>query len=104
MTPTILMLVFIAVIFLRYFLIDLPNERKQASKVYLLTRKDVARVLQYGVVIGLLVTSFSNLFKQIFGDNSYWLVVLWSVIYVAAEVYYRKVAVPFLNKKEVSNT
>ena len=103
MTPTILMLVFFAVVFSRYFLVDLPKERKLASRAYLLTRKDVARVVQYGLVTGLLVMSLSNLFKLIFGNDSYWLVVLWSIIYLIAEIFYRKVAAPFLSKREVSN-
>jgi|SRR3989344_227427 len=105
MTPTILMLVFIAVIFLRYFLVDLPKEKKLANKTYLLTRKDVARVVLCGLFVGSLAMSFTNLFKQkqIFGNDSYWLVIIWSIIYFIGEVFYRKVAVPFLNKREVSN-
>lgn len=102
MTPTVLSAIFLVVIFLRYFFIERPKEKQNASKIYTLTRKDVGRIVQYGAILGILVMLANRVLDQTVGTDSYWFVFWCGLLYLVAEVIYNKVAVPFLVRREVS--
>lgn len=103
MTPTVLSLIFLVATLFRYFLVEKPREKQNAGKVYTLTRKDLGRVVQYGLILGMLVMSVSMVSNKTIGGDGYWLVFVCIGLYLAGEVFYRKVAVPFLVRREVSN-
>ena len=103
MTPTVLSLIFLVAMLFRYFLVEKPKEKRNASKVYTLTRKDLSRVVQYGLVLGMLVMSVSTVFDKTIGRDGYGFVFVCVGLYLIVEVFYRKVAVPFLVRREVSS-
>lgn len=103
MESVVLPLVLLVIVFLYYFIVERPKEKLNSDKIYSLTRKDLLRVAAYGMIIGVMIGPIGTVLGQMVSRNIYLSVFVCGLIFLVAEIVYKKVAVPFLNRREVSN-
>ena len=95
------LLVWIAVIF-GYVQSNKAKEKERLSATYVLTGKDIGRVMAYGMVVGLFCASgaFLDRVARHF-DNFLLFFIPLAILTLLFVIIERKVATPFLNKRKV---
>ncbi len=104
MTPTVLLVALLVAGLLYGFFIARPKEKQIINKVYVLTGQDLKAVVRYGMTVVAVAMLTGLSLDRIFSLDSYWTVFGIGLVSLSAEVFYRKVAVPFLARREVSKT
>lgn len=103
MASLVLPLVLLAIVILYHLAVEKPREKLNDDKVYFLTRKDLRRVAAYGMIFGIAIGPIGTVLGRMVSVNTYLYVFVCGLVFLIAEIVYKKVAVPFLSHREVSD-